>query len=215
MTVGRIGALLLAVLWAAPARATCDSTDACLRALEVAQADTRTISARFVQTKYLSLLDEPLVSSGRFLFKRPDRMRLEIESPRPATILISGRDISIPGLQPQERQALASSPMAAMFTELGALFSGSPTALRAHFDVEAVAAADGIDITLVPTLPAWQRLFRRIGLRFVAPQFTVSRMRLDDSLGDRLEIDMRDVQRNVDLPDHLFTDPPATPSGSE
>jgi outer membrane lipoprotein-sorting protein len=87
----------LVLLAAVPARAACDSTDSCLRAIEAAQADARTVSARFTQTKHLSLLDEPLVSSGRFMFRRPDRIRLDIESPRPATIVITGREISIPG----------------------------------------------------------------------------------------------------------------------
>jgi outer membrane lipoprotein-sorting protein len=35
----------------------------------------------------------------------------------------------------------------------------------------------------------------------------VSSMRLDDALGDRLEVELRDVQRNVELPDALFAQP--------
>src|SRR5260221_5677279 len=106
-----------ALVQAAVASGACDSTDACLKAVEAAQAETRTISAHFTQTKHLSLLEEPLVATGRFLFKRPDRMRLDIELPRPATILINGRDIHIPGMSESDQQQLAITPMAAMFTE--------------------------------------------------------------------------------------------------
>jgi outer membrane lipoprotein-sorting protein len=197
--------LLALLAAAAPARAArCDSAASCLAAVEAAQSDVHSLRARFTQTKHLSLLDEPLVSTGRFYFARPDRMRLEIEQPQAAVILINGRDVSIPGLQDSEKQAVAASPMAAMFTELGALFAGSPGALRKHFTVEANAAGEGIELTLTPTERSWQQLYKTIALRFAGEPLAIRSMRLDDTLGDRLEIEMRDVERNPALPDSLF-----------
>jgi outer membrane lipoprotein-sorting protein len=201
-----------ALVRAAVAYGACDSSDACLKAIEAAQAETRTISARFTQTKHLSLLEEPLVATGRFLFKRPDRMRLDIESPRPATILINGRDIRIPGMSESDKQQLAITPMAAMFTELGAMFSGSPAVLRQHFDLVAKPAEGAIEVTLTPTVPDWQKLFRTIQLRFAEPDFVISSMHFDDALGDRLDLTMSDVHRNQDLPESEFALP--TPSGT-
>lgn len=203
-----LGGLVWLLVIAAPAHGACDSTDSCLAAIEAAQKDTRTVSARFTQTKHLSLLDEPLISTGRFVFKRPDRMRLDIDSPRAATILINGRDISIPGISDSDKQQLAMTPMAAMFTELGGMFSGSPAALRQHFQVAAAPADGAIEVTLTPTVQAWQRLFRTIQLRFTEPDLVIGSMRLDDALGDRLEIVMRDVQRNQDIPDSEFAAQP-------
>lgn len=204
---------LVALVLARPAVAqpACDSTESCLRAIEAAQASTQTISARFTQTKHLSLLDEPLVSTGRFVFKRPDRMRLEIASPRQATILIKGREISIPGISDSEKQQLAMTPMASMFSELGGMFAGSPAALQQHFRVDATARNGGIEVTLAPTVPEWQRLFKTIQLRFTGPELVMSAMQLEDALGDRLDIVMSDVQRNQDLPDSLFEAQPTPP----
>ena len=204
--------LALSLVHAVAAHAAdCTSTDSCLKAVDAAQAETRTVSARFTQTKHLSLLDEPLVATGRFVFKRPDRMRLDIESPRPATILIDGRQISVPGISDSDRQQLAMSPMAAMFTELGAMFAGSPSALRPHFAVVAEPVDGGILVTLTPTMPEWQRLFRTIRMRFTGPELVIGAMQLDDPLGDRLDIVMSDVRRNQDVPDSVFAAPPATP----
>jgi outer membrane lipoprotein-sorting protein len=202
--------LLLLVVAARAAAATCDSTESCLRAVDAAQQHTESVSARFTQTKHLALLDEPLVSTGRFVFQRPDRMRLEIETPRSAVIVINGRQVSIPGLSAANQQQLALTPMTAMFTELGAMFGGSAATLRRHFDVSAKPAGDAIEVMLRPTVPDWQRLFRTIGLRFAGPDLLISSMQLEDALGDHLEIAMSDVQRNQDIPDALFTVP--TPS---
>lgn len=192
------------LLVAGSAAAACDSSEACLAAIEAAQADTRTLNARFTQSKRLSLLDEPLVSTGRFVFARPDRMRLEVDSPHPAVIVVNGRDVRIPGLAGPDAEQLAHSPLAALFTELGAMFGGSPAALRRNFEVQAVAAGDGITVTLTPTLPAWQNLFRIIELRFGGPALILQAMRMEDSLGDRLDIVMSDVVRNRDVPADAF-----------
>jgi outer membrane lipoprotein-sorting protein len=199
---------VLGLAAAAPATA-CESTAACLQVIAAAQAQTRTVIARFTQTKHVSLLDQPLVSTGRFLFKRPDHIRLEIESPRIATITITGRDISIPGMTEADKQQLGMTPMAAMFSALGAMFSGDTDALQRHFAVVAEPADGGIAVTLTPTVADWQRLFRRIALRFRAPDYVLTAMELDDALGDHLDIAMTEIERNRDLPDQLFAATPA------
>ena len=121
-------------------------------------------------------------------------MRLEIETPRSVVIVINGQQVSIPGLSAADQQQLALTPMTAMFTEFGAMFGGSAATLRKHFDVSAAPADGAIEVTLSPTVPEWQRLFRTIALRFAGPDLLISSMRLDDALGDRLEIAMRDAR---------------------
>ncbi|MEO8603682.1 MAG: outer membrane lipoprotein carrier protein LolA [bacterium] len=201
-------AVLFILLSLGAASASCDSTPACLKQLEAAQGDLRTLDARFTQTKTVSLLNEPLVSTGRFRFKRPDKVRLDIEAPHAATVLIDGRKVSLPGVSAADMQGMASTPITAMFTELGALLGGQLNTAPAHFQVEARAAdGDGVAVTLTPTLPDWQRLFRTIGLSFAGQPLVIRSLRLDDTLGDRLEIEMRDVQRNVELPDAIFSRP--------
>jgi outer membrane lipoprotein-sorting protein len=199
--------LLLPLLPAAAAATLCDSTAACLARLDAAQAATRTVDARFVQTKHLSLLDEPLISTGRFRFRRPDHVRLDIETPRPSTMLIAGRAVTIPGLAAAEQKALADSPLAAMFTELGAVFAGNLERAPAHFTIATRSTADAIEVTLTPTASEYQRLFRTITIRFAGADTMVQSMRLDDALGDHLEVELRDVRRNIDLPDAVFAQP--------
>ena len=199
---------MLLILSATAVRgATCDSTAACLEVLQAAQTVTESVDARFVQTKHVSLLDEPLVSTGRFRFRKPDHVRLDIETPRPSTILIAGRTVTIPGLPGSEQRAVAGSPMAAMFTELGAVFAGNLERAPAHFDIVARGDGDAIVVTLTPTAADFQRLFRTITLRFAGTAPMVQSMRLDDALGDSLVVELRDVQANVDLPDALFAQP--------
>lgn len=203
----------------APALAECSSTEACLRAIEAAQRETRTIEADFVQVKHLSLLDEPLTSSGRFVFKRPDRIRLQVDQPQPTTIVINGKDVSIPSLMnlpASEKQAIAMAPIAGMFTQLGAIFTGSTRTLQEGFEVAARQAdADTIEVKLKPRVAAWQRLFRSIEIHFGGPDLLAQQLRLEDGFGDQLDITLRNVQRNRDVPDASFDASGSSAGGSE
>jgi len=206
MRILRTAALVLAALAVtrSVALAACQSTAACLQAIATAQQGTRTVSAEFVQVKHVTLLDEPLVSTGHFLFKRPDRIVLQVETPLAATVVIKGRDVHIPNLPERDRQAMAMAPVATMFTQLGAIFTGSVQGLEDGFEVTARPDNTGIDVTLRPRQAAWQRMYRSIELRFAGPDLTTQQIRLEDALGDHLEITMRNVQRNIDVPDTLF-----------
>ncbi len=198
-------ALLASLLAAASDAAPCASTETCLRAIEAAQRETRSLSADFVQVKHVSLLDEPLESRGRFLFARPDRIRLDIEAPQRATVIIDGANVHIPGLSEADRKALAMTPMATMFGQLGAVFAGSTSALEGNFDVTARADGAAIQMQLVPRAEQWRRMFRSLSIRFAGDELTAETITLDDALGDSLTVTLSNARRNVEVPASAFT----------
>jgi outer membrane lipoprotein-sorting protein len=200
-----LAAFLAATSWSPRScLAACTSTESCLQAVATAQSDTRTIEADFVQVKHLGLLAEPLVSSGRFAFKQPDRVRLDVESPDPATILIDGRNVRIPGLTEQQQKAVGVAPVGAMFGQLAKIFRGDVEELRKDFDVTAEADGTGVRIRLVPRRVDWKKAFRSIELRFSEELTHLETLRTDDELGDSLEVTLRNVRRNRDLSDAFF-----------
>jgi len=183
----------------------CQSTPECLREVQAAQQGTDTVSARFVQTKSLSLLAQPLVSRGRFLFKRPDHVVWQVEEPQAATVVIDGQGIHIPGLSARDRQALAMVPARALTSQLGAIFSGTTAGLEGEFDVTARDDGGAVLVHLVPRRPETGQLFRTIDLRFPRPLRFVQTITLEDAVGDRVEVGFEDVRVNVEVPDSAFT----------
>lgn len=203
--LGALACLIITACSSAAATAVhCGSTEECLAAVQRAQQDTRTLSAAFVQTKHLSLLDEPIVSTGKFVFKQPDRVRLDIETPQPATVVITSKGIRIPNLPERDRQAMAMAPTGAAFGQLGAIFSGSPQTLKQSFEITAREQGGDIQMTLVPRDASWKQTFHSVELAFAGPELLVRQIRIEDGLGDHLEIELHDVRRNVDVPDSRF-----------
>jgi outer membrane lipoprotein carrier protein len=183
---------------------SCGSTKDCLHAIEEAQRETRTLQADFEQVKQVALLEKPLVSRGRLFFKRPDRVRLEVTEPKPAILLIRGSQIEIPGVSEADRESLSMTPAASMFSRLGALFTGATRELEEDFTLSARSDGDAIEVALEPKQERWQKILRRMELRFAGPELLLAAIRIEDPLGDRLRIAMREVRRNVELDESLF-----------
>ena len=80
--------------------------------------------------------------------------------------------------------------------DLGGLFTGSLTGLEQSFDAGARQNGDLIEVALTPRRPADRRILSRIELNFDAAEGTIRRIRLHESIGDRLEIIFTDVLTN-------------------
>ena len=58
-------------------------------------AQTQSLSSDFIQEKHLTMMEEVLLSKGRFLFKKENNIRWEYSSPINYTILISNNEFVI------------------------------------------------------------------------------------------------------------------------
>lgn len=193
------------------AAVSCAGTDACLQVIEASQHGTRALSARFEQTKHLSLLAEPLVTRGQFAFRHPDQFVWHVDEP-PITVRIDRDGIHLPD-HPGAKDEMASlAPFSAMMRQLSGLFTGSLTAVRDTFEVTAAPDGDGIRVHLVPRESQLQHMFRSIDMSFVPPQWVVTRIHFEEALGDSLDIAFSDIHRNDDTASAALD---ATPSRHE
>jgi outer membrane lipoprotein-sorting protein len=193
--------LLLAL--ASDACAACATTAECVTAIQSAYRDLATFSAKVTQTKRLSLLDEPLVSTGRLAFKKPDRLLLEMDSPRPLKVVVNGTRIWIPGLDAEAQKALASAPTV-MLNRLQAIFAGDLAALEQSFDVRASEDDAGIAVALQARDERMFNTVQTMDLRFARPDLLLHEIRIRNALGDTLDIVLGDIQKNPVLPESSF-----------
>ena len=127
-----------------------------------------------------------------------------------ATVIIRGHDIDIPGMSEQDREAMRAAPATAAFEQFGALFAGSLTGLESRCDVHARQAGDAIAVDVIPRDEGLRRVFTQLQLRFdTVPDVRIHSISFSNALGDRVDITMTDVQRNVSVPDSLFDAPAA------
>lgn len=193
----RVALALIAVgsVCRAAAPAPCTETVACLQLIEASQRTTRTLSARFEQTKHLSLLTEPLVTRGHFAFRQPDEVMWRVDEP-PITVRIDRDGIHLPDVPGVKDEVAALAPFSAMMRQLSGLFAGSLSNVRETFEVTAAPDAGAIRVHLVPRDPQLQHMFRSIDMSFVGPEWVVVTIHFEEALGDSLDIAFSDIHRN-------------------
>ena len=116
---GAAAGLLLAALWIAPAASAAArqaasapqgegtsrarTLDEILRRFDEVQAQVRTMTANFTETKELRLLRDPVVSKGKFYYTRPNDVLWEYTDPTPKAFLISRDELL--AYYPEEKRA--------------------------------------------------------------------------------------------------------------
>jgi outer membrane lipoprotein-sorting protein len=201
----RLAGGLLPMLALPAAAVVCDSNESCLRLVQAQQQSTRSLSARIVQTKHLSLLDEPLVNRGSFAFRAPDQVLWKLDDP-PLTVRIDAAGVHVPG-RPDIEKEVAQTPFNRVMREFSGMFTGNLAAMGNAFGVQARGTDDQVVLSMVPQQETWKRMFQSIELRFAAPSYTIRSIRLSESLGDRLLIEFSDVHRNDAAADAALQSP--------
>ena len=178
----------------ASASAACSDSAACLREIGEAQKQVRSLSARFVQTKHLALLEEPIVSTGTFAFKHPDQVLWKIDEPA-FEVRINGAKIQLPeGVDPGMR---AMPPgLEGLLGAMSAVFTGDIDAASRRFNMEAKEEGSDLVVRMSPKESADRRLLGDMRLTFGRPDLVLRTMHLEEAVGDSLDIEFHDTHRN-------------------
>lgn len=59
--------------------------------IEKAVSTVQAVTSEFIQERRLAMLKEPVVSTGRFYYEKPDKLRWEFISPDPSGFLVNGK----------------------------------------------------------------------------------------------------------------------------
>jgi outer membrane lipoprotein-sorting protein len=124
--------MLPAVLLAGPAHAA----DARWDIGQLMQALSRVSVGRadFVETKYIAMLDKPVVSSGQLFYVAPDKLEKRTLKPRPESMIIEGNTLVIErGRQNMTLQVDSAPELAGFVNSIRGTLAGDRKALERSF----------------------------------------------------------------------------------
>lgn len=173
------------------ATAGCGTPQQCFARMTDAQRGVARIRAGFRQTKRVALLTDPLVSTGRFTFERPDRVRWEMVTPEPLIVEIAGS--SLRAGPPGAVADVDAGPAVGLFRDLGGIFAGaSDYAGEERFTLGAGTSGPW-SFVLTPRDPSVARVIRGIDIELDSASGGPRRVAIIESGGDRTEIELLDV----------------------
>lgn len=156
-------------------------------------ATVRSAQARFVERKYIALLDKPVESSGELSFTAPDRMEMRTLLPKKQTLLLEGQQLTLEQEGRQRTVNLQSYPEAAAFIEgIRGTLAGDREALERVYKVHLLGTAAHWQLLLEPRDAQMSRIISRI--RIGGSQSDVTRVAYDHADGDRSEMRITPVR---------------------
>jgi outer membrane lipoprotein-sorting protein len=194
--------LLLTLLLLAPLALAGDLEDALARIAEKGKS-VQNFRALFRQTKSVYLLDEPLRSEGRILY-RPGRLRWETTAPEASVLVIdeAGMKVYLPKLRQLEvydfpgREALGA---------ILPLFGQSVEDLRRSYEVSLKTGDPALFVLdLVPKSERMRRAVARLEVAIDRASLLPNRLVTEDPSGDKSETTFEHVEPNVDISESDF-----------
>ena len=122
--------------------------------------------ARFVEKKYLALLDAPVESSGTLRYRAPDRLEKNTDRPVKESLMLDGDQLVIE--RNGRRRSLPAAQLPGVAALVGGLrdtLGGDAEALRRVFKVVLQGGASSWQIDLLPSDVTVAQLVTRVTLR--------------------------------------------------
>jgi outer membrane lipoprotein-sorting protein len=158
-------------------------------------AQRRSGEARFVEQRFVSVLDQTLTYTGTLTFSAPDRLARHTLTPRPESFVVEGNQLTLQRGERVRRVALDSVPeLAAMVEAMRGTLSGDASALQRYFKPTVQGAASRWTLTLVPLDQRLLGVVRQLRIDGFQADVRVVELQLTD--GDRSVMTIEPVAKS-------------------
>lgn len=171
---------------------------------KAAQA-TQSIQCEFVQDKNLSMMDDKIVSAGKFWFKRENKVRMEYQKPSYYLLVINGNEIKTKDGQKENKVSAKSNKV---FEQVNRMMIDcvQGTALDSKsFTSKLFEGPQSYLVELTPVVRNLQGIFKTINLTVDKKDHSVVKIDMREQSGDNTLISFQHKQVNVNIPDALFS----------
>ncbi|MGV0949808.1 MAG: LolA-related protein [Azonexus sp.] len=119
--------------------------------------------AKFVEKKYISFLDKPVVSTGEMTYSAPDRLEKRTVTPKPETLVLDKDMLSIEREKQKLSINLANQPEALAFIDsIRGTLAGNRAALEKNYLLHLAGSPENWTLTMLPSDQKISALVQRI-----------------------------------------------------
>ena len=178
-----------------------------LRRLAEKQRSVQTLSAEIVQKRTSPLLAEPAVAHGKLYWQKPDRLRIDFDSPHPAVLLMTPEALVFydKALEQAERIARTHGhPLWESVQRFTADLGKGTAGLDRDFTVSVQRRGEHYEMVLTPRTAALRRRLAAIRVSVHAKTELPSRIRVQGKRGHTTVLEFSELRVNPRLAPGLF-----------
>ena len=197
----------LGVLAQYPGYKLWNQTDVFKKSFAQASDATSSIQADFLQEKSLTMLSEKINSTGRFMYRKKDQVRLEYLQPYPYLVILNAGKLYLKDGQKENKISAGSNPI---FKQINRIMIDcvSGTMLdNPDFESRIFENEGTWLIEFKPRAKNLKDLYKNINLVLDKKDFTASSISMYEVSGDKTIIRFQNKQINAQIPDSAFNIP--------
>jgi len=183
-----------------------DSLDEVIRKVQLAQSNTNTLQADFRQEKTLALLSSTEVSTGRFVYSKPNNVLWTYDAPKRVTMLIANGTLTTyyPDLRKAERIEVKQY-QDRIFKYMGA--SGAIDELGAWFNFTFTNTSDKpyFVLDLDPKSKTVAKRVRHLRIYIDRKTFLTTQFEYTEGDGDKTRYEFTNVKVNAPVESSRFS----------
>ena len=202
----RLSLLLVVVSFAilATSAKQVDETAVC-RQINAAAANLRSMQCNFVQTKYMRMLNDKMVSHGRMYYVQPDKLRWEYTSPYSYIFVLNNTQVM---MNRGQKSQVVDVNQSKMFKEITRIMMNSVVGKclsdKNDFKISIADISNEWVATLIPLKKNMKQMFNTIKIHFNKSNSMVTLVELTERSGDRTVIQLTDIYKNQSVNETIF-----------
>lgn len=157
------------------------------------------IKSNFTQEKHLSMLEEVVISKGKFLFKKEDNIRWEYDTPFEYTIIVSGGKFLIDNEGKKSEFDINSNPMFRQISNMIVMAVSGDFVDNNQFKVEFFENSEFYLAELQPVNEQVSQMLSVIYIYFDKKSLNVVKVKFMEPGDDFTLIKFHEYQQNIDL----------------
>lgn len=174
--------------------------------LKAVATSTQTMQCDFVQTKYVKMLNDKVVSRGKMYYARESKLRWEYTSPYQYTFVLNGQKVSMKNGQRNSTLDVKNNKMFSQITRIMvSTMVGQCVSDNRDFKVSLQGSGVQWKAVMTPLRSEMKQMFRSIVVSFNMKSGVVSSVEMVEKNGDKTLISIKNVKTNASISPSLFS----------
>lgn len=162
------------------------------------------LKSDFVQEKNLAMLEEKIVSSGKFWFRRENLVRMEYQHPFQYLMIMNGNNVYIKDGQQENRISVKSNKLFQKINKITVDCIKGEVLNNPDFKTTVFENPQQYMLELVPVAKGLSDFFARIQVTIDRKDYSVIRINMIEAGGDNTVISFQKKELNSTIPDAVF-----------
>ena len=172
-----------------------------------ATASTESIQSDFSQEKMLTMLSEKINSTGKFWYRKKDKLRMEYIHPYPYLMILNGGKIFVKDGQKENQFSANSSKIFQQVNRILIDCVSGNMLNNPDFQARIFENAGSFLIEFQPTAKNLKELYKNINIVIDKKDYTATAVEMIEVSGDKTIIRFQNKVLNAPIPDSVFNIP--------